>query len=372
MNGILKIAGSAALLAAVCIFALSSSVPVRADGVVAVASAAIAVQVPVIASEITDTAKKNHEDEVPAAVDKEVLKAVTPVSLMRSITSTEKVKSRLIVDKDETLCVQSGGVLYLDTGSKLTLTGRLIVEEGGELYIRGSLDAREGSDITVNGKVKILSSGKIELGGKLNVTSDGIVKGNGAVDVLNNFSDIRCKGTLDVKLNAPKPVKKDGVTYVGGVLLVNKKYSLPKSYGDGLNPSAYSAFLKMKEASGFDMSIISGYRSYEKQQQTFNYWCDLDGYDKAVTYSAKPGHSEHQTGLAIDVTSLEEEYGETAEGRWLAENCYKYGFIIRYPKDKTHITGYVYEPWHIRYVGVSTAKLIHDSGLTLEEFLGVA
>ena len=91
-----------------------------------------------------------------------------------------------------------------------------------------------------------------------------------------------------------------------------------------------------------------------------------------------PGSSEHQTGLTIDVSAqsvsyrLDQSFGDTKEGKWLAKHCHEYGFIIRYPEGKTHITGYDYEPWHLRYVGVDTAKEITGSGLTLEEYLGEA
>ena len=119
-------------------------------------------------------------------------------------------------------------------------------------------------------------------------------------------------------------------------------------------------------------NLVSGYRSYYDQKSTYNYWVSVYGQKDADTISARPGHSEHQTGLAFDITSLNSSYGETEEGIWLRENCFKYGFIIRYPKGKEHITGYAYEPWHIRYVGVEHATYIMNNNLTLEEYLGIA
>lgn len=120
----------------------------------------------------------------------------------------------------------------------------------------------------------------------------------------------------------------------------------------------------------------SAYRSYATQKATFaRLTKKYGGEEKANTVSAYPGQSEHQTGLAIDITSkrmgntLEEEFGETPEGKWLAENASKYGFIIRYPKGKESITGYSYEPWHIRYVGEKIAREITEKSLTLEEYL---
>ena len=87
--------------------------------------------------------------------------------------------------------------------------------------------------------------------------------------------------------------------------------------------------------------------------------------------TARPGYSEHQTGLAFDIINTDPSFDSTPEGKWLAANCYKYGFIIRYPKGKENITGFVYEPWHIRYLGVEIATSVYDSGLCLEEYLGI-
>lgn len=119
---------------------------------------------------------------------------------------------------------------------------------------------------------------------------------------------------------------------------------------------------------------VSGYRSFERQEEIFNMNKELYGEEIANQTSARPGESEHQTGLAIDITSksvnyqLIETFGETKEGKWVNENAHKYGFIIRYPKGKETITGYNYEPWHLRYVGIKTAKYIKERELTLEEF----
>ncbi len=289
-----------------------------------------------------------------------------------NIEATRKLTSDIVVPQGQTMYVRDGGILYIDTDVTLKLDGSLKVAEGGSVYIRGTLDMSDTALFSCTGKTKILSSGSIEMGGRLWINPAGIIKGNGKLHVLNEFDDIRCKGTVTAKIKAPEPISIDGVTYVGGILLVNKEYSLPKSYGDGLDSEAYSAYIRMKRASGYDMRIVSGFRSYSKQESTYAYWCSIDGEELASTYSARPGHSEHQTGLAMDITSLNQSYGKTAEGKWLAANCYKYGFIIRYPKGKTNITGYMYEPWHVRYLGASTAKLVYDSGLTLEEFLGVA
>jgi zinc D-Ala-D-Ala carboxypeptidase len=120
---------------------------------------------------------------------------------------------------------------------------------------------------------------------------------------------------------------------------------------------------------------VSAYRSYQTQVAIFANNVKQQGEKTASQVSAHPGQSEHQTGLAIDVSSrsaklgLEPIFGDTKEGKWLAQHAADFGFIIRYPEGKENITGYTYEPWHIRYVGVETAKAISEKGITLEEYV---
>jgi len=127
---------------------------------------------------------------------------------------------------------------------------------------------------------------------------------------------------------------------------------------------------------GIYLYAVSGYRSYGTQERLFKNRANRVGEEEANKLSARPGESEHQTGLAMDVTSqsakfdLIEGFGDTEEGKWLKDNAHKFGFIIRYLKDKTDITGYSYEPWHIRYVGKDVAEKIHNEGITLEEYFG--
>lgn len=125
---------------------------------------------------------------------------------------------------------------------------------------------------------------------------------------------------------------------------------------------------------GLSLLGVSAYRSHATQTALFNYYVKVDGYEKARNYSALPGTSEHETGLAIDVTggngkcAADDCFGGTVEANWLQAHASDYGFIIRYPKGKETITGYKYEPWHIRYVGTTIAKGIMERGITLEEY----
>ncbi len=164
------------------------------------------------------------------------------------------------------------------------------------------------------------------------------------------------------------------LTYIDGTLIVNKEFSIPEDYGDGLSAETQAAFSSMQAAAsgaGYYIWIASGYRSYYTQQVLYNRYVANYGQAEADTFSAQPGHSEHQTGLAIDLNSISDDFGDTPEGQWVAQNCHLYGFIIRYPAGKDSITGYQYEPWHIRYVGVELASAVYESGLTLEEYLGL-
>ncbi len=182
------------------------------------------------------------------------------------------------------------------------------------------------------------------------------------------------------------------------LVLVNKTRALPSDYkpDDLIVPNVRFSFTDIvdkkhlrKEAGlaleemfaqaeedGIILYGISGYRSYGTQKYLFDNKVSQVGEEKAKLVVAYPGQSEHQTGLTIDVSAkssnygLETSFGKTPEGIWVKENSYKFGFIIRYEEDTTHITGYSFEPWHIRYVGREAAKDIFERGITLEEFLG--
>lgn len=140
---------------------------------------------------------------------------------------------------------------------------------------------------------------------------------------------------------------------------------------------ALETLFEAAEVDGIYLAGVSGYRSHSTQTALFNRYVERDGLEKAKTYSAEPGTSEHETGLAIDVTSSDGKcaaqdcFGGTAEAIWLENNAADYGFIIRYPQGKEDITGYKYEPWHLRYVGVELAQQLFSEGLTLEEYYGV-
>lgn len=165
-------------------------------------------------------------------------------------------------------------------------------------------------------------------------------------------------------------------------VLVNKYRTLDEYEPSDLISLSYDAKYQLREEAGkaFENLVngaklenvyirpYSAYRSYEYQKNLYNKYVNRDGKEVADTYSARPGHSEHQTGLTVDVWS--EGYTEIREkdAKWLQENAYKYGFIVRYTKEKKEITGYIEEPWHLRYLGCEIAKDVYASGLSYDEY----
>lgn len=165
-------------------------------------------------------------------------------------------------------------------------------------------------------------------------------------------------------------------TYINGILLVNKDYGLPPTFGNGDDPTALAKLQQLQrdaQAQGINISnSYSGYRSYQYQTKLYNNYVNQHGEEEANTFSAKPGFSEHQTGLTFDLKDFNGQLVEDPiTSQWIKENCAKYGFILRYPEGKEDITGYIYEPWHLRYVGEEVANQIMNNNTTLEQYLGV-
>lgn len=176
-------------------------------------------------------------------------------------------------------------------------------------------------------------------------------------------------------------------------VLVNKNNALSSSYEPSdlsvVNVSSVNGTVYLREEaarqieslvqtaqneSGLTILARSGYRSYQTQSDLYKRYVNANGQAKADTFSARPGHSEHQTGLAIDVTAdsvggqLSDNFGNTAEGQWINNNAHRFGYIVRYKLGTEDKTGYQYEPWHLRYVGVDVATTIYNNGLILEEY----
>ena len=175
--------------------------------------------------------------------------------------------------------------------------------------------------------------------------------------------------------------------YLDVTALVNKYNKLPDNYeiddlvtldeeystrGEKIREIAYKdlkvMFDKARE-DGINLNVISGYRTSEKQNTLFNNSVKKNGIEHALMYSAKMGHSEHQLGLAIDINTTQESFKNTNEYKWLKNNSYKYGFIERYKENKENITGFAYEPWHYRYIGIDNATKVFTENITYEEYV---
>jgi len=175
-------------------------------------------------------------------------------------------------------------------------------------------------------------------------------------------------------------------------MLVNKYHYLDSSYAPDdlvtisttyawgtygsqkVNKTTYDAFMKLWKASnneGYYLMVSSSYRTHDKQDQVYKDYQDSKGTDYADSIAARPGHSEHQTGYTIDMFekgSTQKTFHTTESYNWLINNAHKYGFILRYPEDKVEVTGYGFESWHYRYVGVEAATYIYKNKITFDEY----
>lgn len=166
----------------------------------------------------------------------------------------------------------------------------------------------------------------------------------------------------------------DGRTYFDGVLIVNKTYGLPSTYNPGLDPTTAASFGTMQAAAradGINLWIVSGFRSYSYQVNLYQSYVNQDGQEATDRVSARPGFSEHQSGLCLDLNSTDDSFAGTPEALWIAAHAHEYGFVVRFPEGKEDKTGYSYEPWHIRYVGTDLAAVLYQQNLSLEEYFGI-
>lgn len=199
------------------------------------------------------------------------------------------------------------------------------------------------------------------------------------------------RGTVFWSASAGPRLQLDIDDPAGIPVLVNKDRALPADYVPGplapvdgqlLREDAAAALQQLEDAAAADgvgITAISGYRSYAEQSRLYQRYTDMYGTAQADSISARPGHSEHQTGLAADIgnpdgaCALQACFRDTPAGSWAAANAHRFGFIVRYQDGQTDTTGYAYEPWHLRYVGVATATAMAESGYgTYEEYAGIA
>lgn len=246
--------------------------------------------------------------------------------------------------------------------------------------IEASDNSKEQIEVAVEGEYDINKVGEYKLYYTAKDYSNNITKKEVILIVKEASNPInQNKIMADRKFTTPNGYEAEinnGVLYIDGILIANKTYYLPSNYGNGLTKKtkeAFSAMQSIAKEEGLNIYISSGFRTYETQSKLYNNYVARDGNNAADTYSARPGHSEHQTGLAFDVNTINNSFANTKEGLWLASNCYKFGFILRYPQGKTNETGYIYEPWHFRYVGEELATKLYNNGdwQTLESYFGI-
>lgn len=312
------------------------------------------------------------------------------------LSFVDEVKNGTVVTKDKEIDTSKLGnqnlVIEVKNGNdtkeyKFTInvidTTKPEIDARSEIttIVGDEVDLLEGVTVSDNSKEEI----EVEIKGEYDYDKEGeyeleyYAKDSSGNEISQKFKLIVVSDPNNMTFTTSKGFKGeviDGVTYIDGVLIANKTYSLPSDYGNGLTSATQSAFGKMNadaKSLGLSLWIASGYRSYWTQNTLYNNYVASDGKEEADTYSARPGYSEHQTGLAFDLNSVEDSFANTDEGKWVKDNCYRYGLIIRYPKGKESITGYIYEPWHLRYVGVELATKLYNDGdwITLEEYFGI-
>ena len=217
------------------------------------------------------------------------------------------------------------------TKSSISLKGNeYVIIYLGSKYNEPGFTANDNYDGDITDKVEVTNSINSSKEGNYEVTYK-------VSDSSGNITETKRK--IIVKKSAPiissisySDTEATGLTYIKGILVVNKKYGLPKDYNPGVNPEAQAALQKMQAAAsilGLNLRLVSGYRSYTTQYNLYNNYVKINGQAKADTFSARPGHSEHQTGLAFDVGSTKGAFANTSESKWLEQNCHLYGFIIR-------------------------------------------
>ncbi len=269
---------------------------------------------------------------------------------------------------------------------------------GSNAKIEDMIDVSDNSgddiDISIDGDYDLKKKGEYQVTIIATDSSGNKSSKKVKINVLDNL-DYNADGSLIDGIyttNKGYTVKiQNGVASINDIIIVNKTYSLPSTYTpkkpyksiagrgyctDCMEDFVVEAFLKMKDDAsreGLKLWVGSGFRSYDTQKMLYNNYVNKDGKEAADTYSARAGYSEHQSGLCFDLNSDSDAFTNTKEGKWVNDNAYKYGFVIRFPKNKEEYTGYEYESWHLRYVGEELAKKLYNNGdwISLEEYFGI-
>lgn len=185
------------------------------------------------------------------------------------------------------------------------------------------------------------------------------------------YKDIKTVDKVNINTLINKNIKLSSNYIPDNLEKISPQYSCKDKYLVSEAKKSFEKMAKDAKNDGYTIIAVSTYRSYEYQDRLYKNYVKEKGLYYADMCSARAGHSEHQTGLAVDVADISLDYDnfeKTKEFKWMTNNAYKYGFILRYPIAKFHITGFKYEPWHYRFVGTDIAKFIYENNLTLEEY----
>ena len=318
---------------------------------------------------VSQTTTTEKQDIPPAATASDTTATETQPVFVQ--TSESETAAAVITESEPVPTEETQAV---PQWSEMAASGRLYVNTD---YIYSRIYAAQGSEkarqyrlnevVTVAAKT---DTGYYKLDDGTFIHEDYLSENETVVDTESvsndDYTSVLASGYVIERIN--------GITYVDGIMIANKSYTLPASYDPGTRQEAADALAEMQNAAaaeGMSLFVVSGYRSYYRQEEVYAGWANRDGTEKADTYSSRAGHSDHQTGYTFDLNSLDQSFAYTQEGIWLAEHCAEFGFIIRYPEGKEAYTGYIYEPWHVRWVGVDKAKKLTESGLSLEEYYGI-
>ena len=321
---------------------------------------------PIITTNNTEgiTAEAITSPEVTTSASETTTSATSTTTTTTTTTTTAVTTTAPARPKQTTTTARKPKpVVYKNT---IEITGPNVVYTGESFDYGYKISHRNAERASVLWQCTGIA-GKLSADGKFEALEAGTVMLK-VSDISNGLTDTLMVHVVD----SPEDI--DFVCEVNGIPIANKTYPVPEDYNPGLLDETYNAFMELKQGAyndGIEINFMSGFRSYEEQMEVYANWNEVYPDGQADRVSARPGHSEHQLGLAIDVNSIEFTFADTPEGLWLAENCWKYGFVIRYREGTEHITGYMYEPWHIRYLGKELAEEVHFSGLTLEEYLGI-
>lgn len=290
-------------------------------------------------------------------------------------SDTHEYKKDLIIIDTTPPVISYNANLSTEEGTKIDLLNNVQAEDNSKEKIDVNVEGEY--NFNKRGEYKIIYMAKDSSGNETKKEAVLTVKAKTISENTNPQPENPVSDGTFTTSKGFKGVIKNGLTYIDGVLIANKTYGLPSTYNPGLTQETKEAFDKMSAAAkldGINIWCQSGFRSYDTQKNIYNRYAAVDGIAKTDTYSARPGHSEHQTGLACDINNvINSTFDNSPEAKWAAANAYKFGLILRYPKDKTNETGYKYESWHFRYVGIELATKLYNNGdwITLEDYFGI-